>query len=54
MDDIVKIVESLEKSGLLIDDANETVRHEIKKQEIVFLGAMMAAMVASLTAPIAS
>ena len=31
MNDITKIVESLEKSGLLIDSANETVKHEIKK-----------------------
>ena len=31
MDDIIKTVESLEKSGLLIDGASETVKHEIKK-----------------------
>ena len=31
MDDIIKIVESLEKSGLLIGGATETVQHEIKK-----------------------
>ena len=31
MDDIIKIVESLEKSGLLTDGASETVKHEIKK-----------------------
>ena len=31
MNDITKIVESLEKSGLLIDGVNETVKHEIKK-----------------------
>ena len=31
MDDIIKIIESLEKSGLLIDGASETVKHEIKK-----------------------
>ena len=33
MDDIIKIVESLEKSGILIDDASETVKHETRKQE---------------------
>ena len=27
MDDIIKIAESLEKSGLLIDGATETVKH---------------------------
>ena len=31
MDDIIKIVESLEKSHLLIDGATETVKFEIKK-----------------------
>ena len=30
MDDVIKTVESLEKSGLLIDGATETVKHEIK------------------------
>ena len=30
MDDI-KIVESIEKSGLLIVDATETIKHETKK-----------------------
>ena len=35
MYDIIKIVQSLEMSGLLIDNANETqnVKHKIKKQE---------------------
>ena len=32
MDDINKIVELLEKSGLLIDDATETVIYKIKKR----------------------
>ena len=31
MNDIIKIVESLENSGLLIDGTSETVKHEIKK-----------------------
>ena len=31
IDDINKIVDSIEKSGLLIDDVSETVKHEIKK-----------------------
>ena len=33
MDDIIKIVESQEKSHLLTDDATETVKHEMIKQE---------------------
>ena len=48
MDDIIKIGESLEKSGLLIDGAHETVKHEIKKQEGGFLPAMVTPMSASL------
>ena len=32
MVDIIKMVESLEKSGLLADGATETVKHEINKQ----------------------
>ena len=35
MDDIIKIVESLENSGLLIDGASETVKHEVKKTKKV-------------------
>ena len=54
MDDIVKNVESLEKSGLLIDDLNETVKPEIKNKGCGFLGAMMVPMVPSLMAPMTS
>ena len=35
MDDIIKIIESLEKSGLLIDGASETVKHGMKKTKKV-------------------
>ena len=38
MGDIIKIVESLEKSGLLIDGVTEAVKHEIKKKKVNFLG----------------
>ena len=34
MNDIIKILESLEKSGLLIDGAAERVKHEIKKTKM--------------------
>ena len=54
MDDIVKNVESLEKSGLLIDDLNETVKPEIKNKGCGFLAAMMVPMVPSLMAPMTS
>ena len=36
IDDISKIVESLEKPSLLIDGAIEKVKHEIKKKEVNF------------------
>ena len=48
MDDIFKIAESLEQSGLFIDGETETVKHEIKKQEGKFIGAMMVPWAASL------
>ena len=54
MDDIIKIVESLEKSSLLIDDARKTLKHKIKKQEDGFLPPIMASIAASLIAPMAS
>ena len=54
MDDIIKVVESLEKSGLLIDDDIETVKCEIKKQEDGLFDAIMVPMAAALTAPIDS
>ena len=53
MDDVIKIVESLEKSGLLIDSATETVKHETRNHE-GFLGAMMAPMADSLIPPMVS
>ena len=53
--DIIKIFESLEKQGLLIDGAIETVKYEIKKkQESSFLGATMGPMAAWLIVPMAS
>ena len=50
MNDITKIIESQEKSDLLLDSASETVIHEINK----FLGATMAPLAASLIAPMGS
>ena len=44
------IVDSLKNSGLLIDSAIETVKHEIEKHG-GFLGAMIALMAISLTGP---
>ena len=47
LDDIIKIENSLENSGLLIDGANETVKYETKTQEGGFLGAIIAPISAS-------
>ena len=44
MNDIVKIIKSLEDSGVLIDGVTE--QHEIKKQEGGFLGALLASLAA--------
>ena len=33
MDNVIKMVELLEKSGLLIDGASESVKHEKKKKK---------------------
>ena len=49
IDDIIKIVESLEKFCLLIYGITETLKHETKK-EGEFLGAIMAPMAALLIA----
>ena len=54
VDDIIRIIKSLENSDILIDRVSETVKHEIKKQESGFLGVMMIPMTASLIAPMAS
>ena len=47
MNDIIKIMKSLEDLGVLIDGVTETVKHEIKKQEDGFRGALLAPLAAS-------
>ena len=37
MNDIIKIIKSLEELSELVDRVSETVKHEIKKQERRFL-----------------
>ena len=54
VNDIIKIIKSLEDSGILIDGFTETVKHEIRKQERRFLGALLASLVASLVQPVIS
>ena len=42
VNDIIRIIKSLEDSGIFIDGVTETVKHEIKKQEGEFLSAILA------------
>ena len=48
MNDIIKMIKSLEDSGVLIDGVTETLKTEIKKREGGFLGALLAPLIASL------
>ena len=50
MNDIIKIIKSLENSGVLIDGVTEVVKQE-KKQEGRILGALLAPSAASLMKP---
>ena len=54
MNDIIKIIKSLEDLGALIDGVTETVKYEIKKQEGGFLGTLLAPLAASLVQPVVS
>ena len=54
MNDIIKIIKSLEDSSVLIDGVTETVKHEIKKQEGRFLGALLAPLATLLVQPVSS
>ena len=48
MNDIMKIVKSLEESDLLIKEDNKTIKNEAKKQGKVFLGISLSTLGASL------
>ena len=48
MNDIMKIVKSLEKSGLLIKGVNQTIKNESKEQKGRFLGMLLGTLGASL------
>ena len=52
MNDIIKIIKSIEDSGVLIDGVAETVKHKIKKQKGRFLGTFPAPLAASLVQPV--
>ena len=48
VNDIIKIVKSLEDSGLLIKGVTETVQNEVKEQKGGFLSALLGTLGASL------
>ena len=47
MEDIIRIIKSLENSGVLIDEVSKIVKHEIKRQEGRFLGILLVILGAS-------
>ena len=48
MEDIIKIVKSLEDSGLLVKGVTETVQNEVKEQKGGFLRMLLGTLGASL------
>ena len=54
MDDILKIVKSLENSGLLLKGVSETIQHEAKEQRGGFLSTLLGTLGASLLGDILS
>ena len=54
MNDIIKKIKSSEDSAVLIDEVTKTVKHEMKKLEGGFLGALLAPLAASLVQPVIS
>ena len=48
MNDIMKIIKSLEESALLIKGVNETIKNKTKEQKRGFLGMLLDALGASL------
>ena len=48
MDDILKIVKSLEDSGVLLKGVSETIQNEAKEQRGGFLGMLLGTLGASL------
>ena len=54
MEDIIKIVKSLEDSGLLLKGVTETVQNEVKKQKEGFLSMLLGTLGASLLGNIAT
>ena len=54
MNDIIKIMKSLQDSGVSISGVTEKVKHEAKKQDSRFPEALLATLAASLVQPVIS
>ena len=54
MDDILKIVKSLENSGVLLKRVSETIQHEAKEQRGGFLGMLLGTLGVSLIGDVLS
>ena len=54
MDDILKIVKSIENSGVLLKEVSETIQHEAKEQRGGFLSMLLGTLGASLLGDILS
>ena len=54
MDDILKIVKSLENSGVLLKGVSETIQHEAKEQRGGLLGVLLGTLGDSLLADVLS
>ena len=54
MDDILKIVKSLEDSGVLLKGVSETIEHEAKEQRGGFLGMLLGTLGASFLGDVLS
>ena len=54
MDDILKIVKSLEDSGLLLKGVSETIQHESKEQRGGFISMLLGTLSASLLSDVLS
>ena len=54
MDDILKIVKSLQNSGLLLKGVSETIQHEAKEQRGGFLSMLLGTLGVSLLGDILS
>ena len=48
MEDIMKIVKSLEESKLFIEEISETIKNKAKEQKEAFIGMLLGTLVANL------